>query len=83
MLVASQQLRERSLFPPTFDPMTELPVARYCLLEVVGSSRRCGIPRPYLTSKILKIDARSTFHHVKKLQKLGLLQVKVSVSVCV
>ena len=77
LLVGCQELRERALFPVDKAPTFEISDIQYCLLEVVGRARHCGILRTTLTNKYLKIDARSTFHHVKTLKKAGLLSVKV------
>lgn len=77
VLVASQEIRERTLFPENKDFFYELSLVQYCLLEVVGSSRHYGILRTEVTKHYLKIDARSTFHHCKVLESAGLLTIKV------
>ena len=78
VLVASQELREKSLTPPDQDsPLYLLADIQYAILEVVGASRHHGLPRPFLTTDYLKIDVRSVFHHVKTLRLSGYLTVKV------
>ena len=78
VLVGSQDMREKALIPPDRDPsLSHLSDIQYCLLEVLGRSRQYGMFRTDLTKKFLKIDARSTFHHVKLLAKAGFLVVKV------
>ena len=77
VLVASQELRERALTPLTQSPSVDIPDVQYGLLEVVGCSRHHGAYRPYITTKYLKIDARSVYHHSKTLRKLGLITLKV------
>lgn len=78
VLVASQELRERALVPLAGSPSGEINDVQYGLLEVVGCSRHCGSSRPYISSKYLKIDARSAYHHSRELRKLGLIILKVS-----
>ena len=75
--MGSQELRERSLVAGDHDPCLDITDLQYCLLEVVGSGRHHGVLRPFITTKYMKIDARSTFHHVKKLRQAGLVTVKV------
>lgn len=75
--MASQEVRERVLIPKDSDPCIDIPDTQYSLLEVIGCSRQHGIPRPFLTSKYMKIDARSTFFFVKSLQKKGLITIQV------
>lgn len=77
VLVGSQSCRERSLIGSHLDPSLLPSDIRYSLLEIVGISRTHGIFRTNITNKYLSIDARSTFHHVKLLVKLELLEVKV------
>ena len=77
--MGSQELRERSLLPRDKDPCIDISDIQYCLLEVVGSSRHHGILRTYVTTKYMKIDARSTFHHCKVLEQAGLVTVKVGI----
>lgn len=80
LLVGSQQMREKALVAPDTDPsLSDLSDLQYSLLEVIGSSRHYGIFRTNVTKKFLKIDARSTFHHVKTLEKAGLIVVKVTI----
>ena len=79
VLVASQELRERALSPVTQSPAIDINDLQYGLIEVVGCSRHFGISRPLMTSKYLKIDARSVYHHTKTLRKLGLIVVRVCV----
>ena len=76
--MASQELRERVLTPVGGDSCLEVPDVQYGLLEVVGAARHYGISRPFVTSKYLKVDARSTFFYVKQLKKRGLIDIKVS-----
>ena len=72
-------MREKALIAPDTDPsLSDLSDLQYSLLEVIGSSRHYGIFRTNITKKFLKIDARSTFHHVKILEKAGLIIVKVT-----
>ena len=78
--MASQELRERVLVPMGMDPCLEITDVQYGLLEVVGCARHHGISRPFVTSKYLKVDARSTFFYAKQLEKKGLITVKVSLS---
>lgn len=75
--MGSQELRERSLVAGDHDPCLDITDLQYCLLEVVGCGRHHGVLRPFITTKYMKIDARSTFHHVKKLRQAGLVTVKV------
>ncbi len=75
--MASQELRERVLTAVGEDSCLELPDVQYGLLEVVGAARHYGISRPFVTSKYLKVDARSTFFYVKQLKKRGLIDIKV------
>ena len=83
VLVASQELRERSLVPVTQSPPGDINDVQYCLLEVVGCSRHYGTCRPYITNKYFKIDARSLYHHSKELKKHGLVVIKVGSKVIV
>lgn len=78
VLVASQELRERALTPVGSDPCLDMPNVQYGLLEVVGAARHYGISRPFVSTKYLKVDARSVFFYVKQLTKKGLIQVKVN-----
>jgi hypothetical protein len=78
VIVGSQSCRERSLISPHVNPShVQLGDWRYGLMEIVGKSRRNGIFRNHLTKTYLKIDARSTFHHVKILQEMGVVNIKV------
>ena len=77
VLVASQEVRERALFPDNRDCSYDMSLVQYCILEVVGASRHHGILRTEITKRYLRIDPRSTFHHCKVLESFGLLRVKV------
>ena len=79
VLVASQELRDRALSPVTQSPAVDINDIQYCLLELAGCSRHCGVSRPVITTKYLKIDARSVYHHTKTLRKLGLIVVRVGI----
>eukprot|EP00731_Ephydatia_muelleri_P002705 Em0001g2705a len=76
VLVASQEVRERALTPAEMDPMLDLSEVQYCVLEVIGCSREYGILRSYITNHFLRIDARSTFHHVKTLAAMNLVVIR-------
>lgn len=82
VLVGSSDLRVKSLTPPHSDPtlITSMNNIRYGLLEVVGQSRGCGIFRTAVTKHYLKVDSRTTFFHVKVLDKAGLITIKVGVA---
>ncbi|XP_019849713.1 PREDICTED: general transcription factor 3C polypeptide 1-like isoform X1 [Amphimedon queenslandica] len=77
VLVGSQTCRERSLFPSHLDPSLVPSDIKYSLLEIVGISRSRGIFRTSITKNYLGIDPRSTFHFVKVLTKMDLVDVKV------
>ena len=77
VLVASQERRERALYPENKDSFHEISLVQYCLLEVVGCARHYGIQRTKITKNYLRIDARSTFHHCKVLVTSGLVRIKV------
>ena len=83
VLVASQEVRERALFPAYKESFHEMSLIQYCILEAIGSSRHIGILRTDLTKQYLRIDPRSTYHHCKVLETAGLLSVTVRYSVCV
>ena len=71
-------MRVKALIPPDVDPsLSDFSDPQYCLLELIGKSRHYGIFRVNVTKQFLKIDARSTFHHVKILQQAGLIVLKV------
>ena len=76
-MVGSQELRERAIIPHDRDPCIEVTDTQYCLLEMVGCARQHGVIRTAITNRYMKIDARSTFHHAKMLQRAGLITVKV------
>lgn len=75
-MVATQEIRVKALSNPTLDPMYSINDVQYCALEAVGKARDKGILRSDLTNKYLKIDARSTFHHVGVLQSIGAITIK-------
>jgi len=77
VLVGNQELRERAVLPKGVSPLLDLPPVQYALLEVIAQARHRGISRPYVTSKYLKVDARSTFFYVQQLVKKGLIIIKV------
>ena len=79
VLVGSQALRERALIPGDKDPCFDITHTQYCLLEMVGRARHFGLLRTAVSNQYMKIDARSTFHHVKILEQSGLINVKVRV----
>ena len=82
VLVATQEVREGALIPANVDPCIYLSDVQYCILEVVGCARQYGIYRTFLTNQYLKIDARSTFHHVKMLAAMNLITIKVFFCAC-
>ena len=77
VMVASQEVREGALIPAEVDPCVDISEVQYCVMEVVGCARHYGVHRGFFTNKYLKIDARSTFHHVKILAALKLITIKV------
>lgn len=76
VMVAIQEVRIRALACPSMDPMLSINDVQYCVLEVVGMTRDKGILRAHLTNKYLKIDPRSTYHHVAVLQSIGAITIK-------
>lgn len=77
MLVGTQSCREKSLVPEYLDPGSQLTDWKYGLLEIVGKSRTNGIFRANITNKYFNNDPRSTFHYVKVLRTMGLVNVQV------
>ena len=75
-MVAIQEVRIKTLGSPSVDPMYSVNDVQYCVLEAVGRARDRGILRSHLTNKYLKIDPRSTFHHVAILQSIGTIIIK-------
>ena len=75
-MVAVQEVRTKVLSCPSMDPMYSINDVQYCALEAVGRARDEGILRTHLTNKYLKIDPRSTFHHVAILQSTGAIIIK-------
>ena len=75
-MVATQEVRVKALGSPSMDPMYPINDPQYCALEAVGRAREKGILRSDLTNKYLKIDPRSTFHHVAILQSIGAITIK-------
>lgn len=78
VMVATQEVRTKVLCTPSMDPMYSINDVQYCALEVVGRARHEGILRSHLTNKYLKIDPRSTFHHVAILQSIGIITIKAN-----
>jgi hypothetical protein len=63
-----------------FKPHIRLNSAQYCALECVGKARAEGVLQSRL-AKLLEVDSRTFFHHVKQLKSLGLLYgLRTSVS---
>ena len=77
MMVAIQEVRVKALSVPSMNPMYSINDVQYCALEAVGRAREKGILRIHLTNKFLKIDPRSTYHHVGILQSIGAITIKV------
>ena len=75
-MVATQEVRVKALGLPSMDPLYSINDVQYCALEIVGRTRHEGILRSHLTNKYLKIDPRSTFHHVGVLQSIGAVVIK-------
>ena len=75
-MVAIQEVRTRTLTSLSMDPTFSVNDVQYCALEAVGRARDKGILRSHLTNKYLKIDPRSTFHHVGILQSIGAIVIK-------
>lgn len=87
-MVASQELREKSLFGLECDPNISLTDIQYCLLEHVGQARYHGRMQKTIGSSFFKIESRSTFHHLKRLRKARLVTMQVNftswvTSVCI
>ncbi len=80
--MGSQDLRERALIPSNKDLCLDITHLQYCLLEMIGRARQFGLLRTDISNIYMKIDSRSTFHHVKILEQCGLIIVKVGVCVC-
>ena len=76
VMVAIQEVRTKTLTSPSMDPTYSVNDVQYCALEAVGRARDEGILRSHLTNKYLKIDPRSTFHHVGILQSIGAIIIK-------
>jgi len=76
VMVAIQEIRIKALGNPFIDPMYSINDIQYCVLEIVGRARDEGILRSHLTNNHLKIDPRSTFHHVAILQSIGAMTIK-------
>ena len=76
VMVAIQEVRVKALSSPSMDPMYSINDVQYCALEAVGKARDKGILRTHLTNKYLKIDPRSTYHHVGVLQSNGTVIIK-------
>lgn len=81
-LVATQEIRQRILFGPTYPPvMEEVSPPRYIILELIGKGRWVGFLQADFQKKC-GMDSRSSFHHVKSLLRLHMItkQVRVIVS---
>ena len=76
VMVAIQEVRVKALRAPSMNPMYSINDVQYCMLEAVGRTREKGILRTDLTNKFLKIDPRSTYHHVGVLQSIGAIIIK-------
>lgn len=76
-MVASQELREKALLGLECDPHITLTDIQYCLLEHVGQARYNGRVQKTIGSSFFKMDARSTFHHLKRLRKRHLVTMQV------
>ena len=76
VMVATQEVRVKALTVPSMDPMYSINDVQYCALEAIGKARDQGILRTHLTNNFLKIDPRSTFHHVAVLQSIGVITIK-------
>lgn len=76
VMVATQEVRVKALTIPSMDPMYSINDVQYCALEAIGKARDQGILRTHLTNNFLKIDPRSTFHHVAVLQSIGVITIK-------
>lgn len=77
VMVASQELREKALLGLECDPHITLTDIQYCLLEHVGQARYNGRVQKSIGSSFFKMDARSTFHHLKRLRKRHLVTMQV------
>lgn len=79
VIVGSQDFREHALFlNHVASSALELSDIQFCLLESLGMCRHNGIFRANVTNKYLRIDPRSTFHHVRVLRRAELAVVKVT-----
>ena len=79
VIVGSQDFREHALIPNhVASSAPELSDIQFCLLELLGMCRHNGIFRANATNKYLRIDPRSTFHHVIVLRRTELAVVKVA-----
>ena len=75
-MVATQEVRIKALGSSLISLIHSINEVQYCVLEAVGRSRDKGILRTQLTNEYLKIDPRSTFHHVAVLQSIGTVIIK-------
>ena len=77
IIVASQELRNNAIFGADGDVITPVQDLQYCLLEHIARSRYRGRIQKYISTYFLRFDPKSTFHHLKKLQKRGLITRQV------
>lgn len=77
VLVASQELRNRSLLGPDSDPHVIVFDVPYCILEHLGQARYKGRLQSLLSTKYLELDAKCTFHYLKGLVSLGVITRQV------
>ncbi|KAJ8949184.1 hypothetical protein NQ318_021677 [Aromia moschata] len=75
VMVATQELRRNALFNESADPTIELQNLEYCILEIIGRSRKHGeLTQGNMSiSSHFNMDPKSVFHYKKQLYQNNLL----------
>ncbi|KAK2909570.1 hypothetical protein Q8A67_005407 [Cirrhinus molitorella] len=80
VMVASQELRYRSLIGPEGNPELKLPDLCYCILERLGRSRWQGELQRDLHTRVFRMDAGKMHYLRRKLDRNGLITLQSHVA---
>ncbi|KAK9512897.1 hypothetical protein O3M35_001209 [Rhynocoris fuscipes] len=74
VIVANQDIRRLFLTNPEYNPLNEIPLMQYCILERIGRSRYCGeLTQGKMGLQVILDDPKLCFYYRKYLNKNKLI----------